>query len=60
MARPRKSATISIRIEPELKAELLTLARKDRRTLASFAAYVLAMHVRQRAAATAPPTMMQP
>ena len=48
-----KTAALSLRVEPDLKAALEELARADRRPVASYVENVLADHVAERARAGA-------
>ncbi|KAB2916746.1 MAG: ribbon-helix-helix protein, CopG family [Hyphomicrobiaceae bacterium] len=45
-----KTAALSIRIEPELKAALERLAKDDRRSLASYVEIALQEHVDRKSA----------
>ena len=40
-----KSAALSFRIEPDLKAEIVRLAKQDHRTVASFVVKMLVAHI---------------
>jgi hypothetical protein len=49
---PLKTAPLSIRIRPDLKATLEQLAEEDRRSLAGYVELVLEKHANERTAAS--------